>query len=147
MRRLSTAFMPTEYGKFEMVTFGSREDEYSPHIALISEHLDISQPVLLRVHSECLTGDLFGSKRCDCGDQLKESLKKINQTGGVLLYLRQEGRGIGIVNKLKAYNLQDEGLDTAEANIALGFGEDERDFNDAKLILGIFRHFRSQAIN
>ncbi len=103
--------------------------------ALISKELNISNPVLVRVHSECITGDLFWSKRCDCGQQLNESMRRISEEGGVLVYLRQEGRGIGIINKLKAYNLQDNGLDTAEANIALGFPIDQREFNVAIKIL------------
>jgi len=134
-KRLATADLPTEYGHFQMVAFGASDSDYSPHIAMVSSKMIPNNPVLVRVHSECITGDLFGSKRCDCGAQLKESLKRIDEEGGVLLYLRQEGRGIGIVNKLKAYNLQDEGLDTAEANTALGFGIDERDFQSAIQIL------------
>lgn len=106
-----------------------------PHIALINPDTDFSAPVNLRVHSECMTGDLFGSYRCECGEQLHWSMDYISEHGGVIIYLRQEGRGIGLINKLHAYTKQDEGLNTAEANKALGFGYDERTYEDAITIL------------
>jgi 3,4-dihydroxy 2-butanone 4-phosphate synthase/GTP cyclohydrolase II len=102
---------------------------------LVHEHIDFLKPVLVRIHSECITGDLFSSKRCDCGEQLLAAMDRISDDCGILIYLRQEGRGIGIINKLKAYQLQDIGLDTVEANLHLGLSIDARDFRISLTIL------------
>lgn len=106
-----------------------------PHIAFVAQGFDPSGPVAVRIHSECMTGDVFGSRRCDCGEQLEASLQIAAEKGGVVIYLRQEGRGIGLINKLKAYNLQDQGLNTAEANTHLGFDVDARQYDCAIHIL------------
>ena len=131
MKRQAEAMIPTPWGDFNMVAFSESDEDWMPHLALVHKDADPSAPVLVRLHSECITGDLFGCKRCDCGEQLAEALRLAAERGGVVLYLRQEGRGIGIINKLKAYNLQDKGLNTVDANIHLGLEVDARQYNIA----------------
>ncbi len=127
--------LPTKFGDFHLVPFRQKSND-TEHIALIKGKWSRLDPVLVRVHSSCATGDIFGSRRCDCGDQLHEAMKMIQDEGrGVIVYLNQEGRGIGLFNKIAAYKLQEEGMDTIQANINLGFNDDERDFGVGANIL------------
>lgn len=130
MKKLAQTLLPTAFGNFEMIAFESGFEDF-PHLALWSTVQPTVEPLNVRVHSECMTGDVFGSRKCDCGEQLHAAMELFGKEGGMLIYLRQEGRGIGLVNKMKAYNLQREGLDTIKANHALGFHSDERDFTPA----------------
>ena len=140
MELLVTSRLPSEWGDYDISAFG-HEGDRTPHVVLhrgIGATLDSGMPITVRIHSECMTGDVFASRRCDCGPQLHFSLQHFKEHGGMLIYLRQEGRGIGLVEKLRAYNLQDEGLNTFEANVAMGHDEDARSYEDAVRILEYF---------
>ena len=131
------SLVPTDFGNFRVMAFSDSEKDWMPHIALVAENTDFSKPINVRFHSECITGEVFHSEKCECGQQLDASMKYIHENGGMIIYLRQEGRNIGIINKLKAYSLQEKGFDTVEANLELGLPADDRSFKVAVDILNI----------
>jgi len=131
------ANVPTDHGNFRMIAFSEESSDWMPHMAIIAEHTDFSKPINVRFHSECITGEVFHSQKCECGQQLDAAMKYTHEHGGIIVYLRQEGRNIGIINKLKAYSLQEKGFDTVEANLKLGLPADDRNFSVAIDILNI----------
>lgn len=131
------ANVPTEFGSFRIIALSEDEKNWMPHLAIVAENTDFTRPVNVRFHSECITGEVFHSKKCECGQQLDAAMKYIHENGGIIIYLRQEGRNIGIINKLKAYSLQEKGFDTVQANLELGLPADDRNFSAAIDILTI----------
>lgn len=129
--------IPTDFGVFTMYAFSQDESDWNPHLAMVAQNTDFNKTVNVRFHSECITGEIFHSKKCECGQQLDAAMKFMAENGGIIIYLRQEGRNIGIINKLKAYALQEKGFDTVEANLKLGLPADGRNFGVAIEILKI----------
>ena len=129
--------IPTDFGMFTVYAFSEYEEDWNPHLVWVAENTDFSKTVNVRFHSECITGEIFHSKKCECGQQLDAAMKYMSENGGMIIYLRQEGRNIGIINKLKAYALQEKGFDTVEANLKLGLPADDRDFAAAIEILNM----------
>ncbi len=144
VKRQAESNVPTDYGTFKMIAFSENENDWTPQVALVAENTDFSKPVNVRFHSECLTGEVFHSKKCECGQQLETAMKYMQEHGGIIVYLRQEGRNIGIINKLKAYALQEKGLDTVQANLQLGLPADDRNFSVA---IDILKELGVQEIN
>ena len=135
IKRQAAAPIPTRWGNFELMAYAESDQEQMPHLAIVADGALAQTAPPVRIHSECMTGDVFGSRRCDCGEQLSAALHHIAKHKGIVIYLRQEGRGIGLINKLKAYKLQDQGMNTAEANAHLGFEVDGRQYDAALAIL------------
>lgn len=129
--------IPTDFGMFTVYAFSEHEEDWNPHLVWIAENTDFSKTVNVRFHSECITGEIFHSKKCECGQQLDAAMKYMSENGGMIIYLRQEGRNIGIINKLRAYALQEKGFDTVEANLKLGLPADGRNFDVAVEMLKI----------
>lgn len=129
--------IPTDFGMFTVYAFSEYDDDWSPHLVWMAENTDIKSVVNVRFHSECITGEIFHSKKCECGQQLDAAMKYMSEQGGMIIYLRQEGRNIGIINKLRAYALQEKGMDTVEANLKLGLPADGRNFDIAVEMLKI----------
>ena len=129
--------IPTDFGKFNVYAFSESEEDWNPHLVWVAENTDFSKTVNVRFHSECITGEVFHSKKCECGQQLDSAMKYMSENGGMIIYLRQEGRNIGIINKLRAYALLEQGFDTVEANLKLGLPADGRNFDVAVEVLNI----------
>ncbi|RLJ32386.1 GTP cyclohydrolase II [Chryseobacterium sp. 7] len=129
--------IPTDYGLFTVYAFSEHEEDWSPHLVLVMENTDFEKTVNVRFHSECITGEVFHSKKCECGQQLDAAMKYMSENGGMIIYLRQEGRNIGIINKLRAYALQEQGMDTVEANLKQGLPADGRNFDVAVEMLNL----------
>ena len=129
--------IPTDFGMFTVYAFSEHEEDWNPHLVWVAENTDFSKTVNVRFHSECITGEIFHSKKCECGQQLDSAMKYMSENGGMIIYLRQEGRNIGIINKLRAYALQEKGFDTVEANLKLGLPADGRNFDVAVEMLKI----------
>ncbi|SEH39719.1 GTP cyclohydrolase II [Epilithonimonas hominis] len=129
--------IPTDFGMFTVYAFSENEEDWNPHLVWVAENTDFNKTVNVRFHSECITGEIFHSKKCECGQQLDSAMKYMSENGGMIIYLRQEGRNIGIINKLRAYALQEKGFDTVEANLKLGLPADGRNFDVAVEMLKI----------